>query len=47
MSDSDLDQFLLCANRKSEYLRGQMPSLELWDEIATDHVPTQEYQQVL
>lgn len=47
MSDSDLDQVFLFANKKSEYLRGQMPSLELWDELAIDHVPTQEYQQVL
>ena len=47
MSDSDLDQFFLLANKESEYLGGQMSSLELWDDLAIDHVPTQEYQHVL
>lgn len=47
MSDSDLDQLFLLANKESEYLGGQMSSLELWDDLAIDHVPTQEYQQVL
>lgn len=47
MSDSDLDQFLLLANKENEHLGGQMSSLELWDDLAIDHVPTQECQQIL
>ena len=34
MSDSDLDQFFLLANKESEYLGGQMSSLELWDDLS-------------
>lgn len=44
--DSDPDQFLLFAVEEIECFRGQMSSLELWNELAIDHVCTHEYQQV-